>query len=107
MDDGGIREAKAHRVDVAVAGAWRDQRGHRLVLETLRTPDWRVELEAYVATQAVTETLTVQSVVEAERPWHFEAAMGQVVRQEWTTFVEEIPYPPQKVRCVLLGSSKN
>ena len=74
-----------------------------IVLETLRTPDWQVELDAYVATQTVTGTRTVQSVAEAERPWLFEAAMGQVVRQEWTTFVEEIPYPPQKVRCVLLA----
>jgi hypothetical protein len=73
-----------------------------VVLETLRTPDWRAELEAYVATQVVTGTLTVQSVVEAEQPWHFEAAMGQAV----SPFVEEIPYPPQKVRCVLLGSSR-
>lgn len=59
-----------------------------VVLETLRTPDWRVELETYVATQAVTGTLTVQSVAEAKQPWNFEAAMGQVVR------------------CVLLGSSR-
>lgn len=29
MDDGGIRDAKAHRVDVAVAGARRDRRGRR------------------------------------------------------------------------------
>lgn len=73
-----------------------------VVLEALRTPDWQAELEAYVATQTVTGTLTVQSVAEAERPWHFEAAMGQVV----SPFVEEIPYPPQKVRCVLSGSSR-
>ncbi|NBD34827.1 MAG: hypothetical protein GVY30_02360 [Chloroflexi bacterium] len=76
-----------------------------VVLETLRTPDWRAELKAYVATQAVTGTLAVQSVAEAERPWHFEAAMGELMRQEWTTWgtVEEIPYPPQRVRCVLLA----
>ena len=74
-----------------------------VVLETVRPPDWQAELEAYVATQTVTGTLTVQSVAEAERPWLFEASMGQVVRQEWTTFVAEIPYPPQKVRCVLLA----
>jgi hypothetical protein len=76
-----------------------------VVLETLRTPDWRAALEAYVATRTVTETLAVQSVAEAEQPWHFEASMGELVRQEWTTWgtVEEIPYPPQDVRCVLLA----
>jgi hypothetical protein len=72
--------------------------------EVQRTPDWKSELEAYIEAQAVTETLTVQTVVEAEKPWNFTAHMGLPVRASstWGT-VEEIPYPPSEVKCVLLA----
>ena len=75
-----------------------------VMLESQRTPDWKSELEAYIAARAVSETLTVQSVVEAEKPWNFAAHMGLPALNfsTWAT-AEKLPYPPREVHCVLLA----
>jgi len=74
-------------------------------LESQRKPDWRLELDAYIAARAVSETITVQSVAEARAPENFEPHMGRPVPGE-STWGERLPYPPLEVRCVLLSPQK-
>ncbi len=74
-----------------------------VIFEVQRPPDWKSELEAYIEARAVSETLTVQSVVKAEKPWNFAAHMGipALNLSTWAT-AEKLPYPPHEVQCVLL-----
>jgi hypothetical protein len=67
-------------------------------LEVRRGPDWKVELEAYLAQQPSSEVITVQRVVRAGRPRAFSPTMGRARSTEGFT-----PSPPARaVRCVLL-----
>lgn len=68
-------------------------------LEVRRGPDWRLALDEYVAQQrSPGETLSVQTVVRARKPWNFTPAMGTV---EWESGIAP-SLPPQAVRCALL-----
>lgn len=75
-----------------------------VTLEVQREPDWQRELEAYIEAQAMTETLTVQAVAEAEKPWNFAPRMGipALNLSTWVT-AEKLPYPPREVQCALLA----
>jgi len=68
-------------------------------LEMRRGPDWRLELDEYLARErAPGEAIRVKAVVRARRPWNFTAAMGAMKRGD-----ESAPSsPPQAVRCALL-----
>jgi len=77
------------------------------VLERRRGPDWQRELHEYIArSSSPSETITVQSVVEAREPWNFREAMGEAVRDDWRWTVTELPFPPLGVQCVLLERAR-
>jgi hypothetical protein len=68
-------------------------------LEVRRGPDWRLALDEYVAQQrSLGETIRVETVVRARKPWNFTPAMGTV---EWESGIAP-SLPPQAVRCALL-----
>jgi hypothetical protein len=78
-----------------------------LAFEARRTPDWKTELNSYIArSRAPGETITVLAQVEASRPWNFSPAMGRAMANEggwpWGNGELPPPYPPTAVRCVLL-----
>lgn len=76
-------------------------------LEAQRGPDWRHELDEYVAQSALpSETVTIQSVVRASEPQNFSTEMGRAVRNEWTWSVIAPPFPAQAVQCVLLERTR-
>ena len=71
--------------------------------EARRAPNWEVELNNYMAWSGLRrETIKVQAVVEADRPWNFTAAMGEPVGNDWPWGIDRLPFPPTAVRCVLL-----
>jgi len=81
-------------VSVAVTLAW---------FEARRAPNWEIKLNNYVAQSGlVPETMQIKAVVEAGRPWNFSATMGKSVRNDWPWDVDELPFPPTAMRCVLL-----
>jgi hypothetical protein len=72
-------------------------------LEVQRGPDWRLELEEYIAQHAsAAETITVEAVVEAGEPWHFSPVMGTPQREDWI----KPSSSQQAVRCALLLRSR-
>ena len=76
-------------------------------LEARRGPDWKFELNDYIAQSKLpAETIKVQAVVEASKPWNFSEAMGQAVRNDWRWTIDELPFPPQAMQCVLLERSR-
>jgi hypothetical protein len=74
-----------------------------VALELQRGPNWRLELNEYVARHASpTETVRIAALARARKPWNFTAAMGTPERGAWI-----VPsYPPQAVRCALLVHSR-
>jgi hypothetical protein len=68
-------------------------------LELQRGPNWRLELDEYVAHHSSpTETVRIAALARASRPWNFTAAMGTPEPGDWI-----VPsYPPQAVRCALV-----
>jgi len=76
-------------------------------LETRRRPDWRMTLDEYIAHSASpSETVTVQSVAEAREPWNLRKGMWEAVPDDWTWTVDELPFPPLGVQCVLLERAR-
>ena len=72
------------------------------VLEARRPPDWQLELDRYLeVTGRPSETVAVQSVVQARRPWNLAPDMVSTALMDSTWHSIEIP-PPSNVRCVLL-----
>jgi hypothetical protein len=72
------------------------------VLETRRLPDWRFELDRYLeVTGRPSETVAVQSVVQARRPWNLAPDMVSTALMDPTWRSIDVP-PPSNVRCVLL-----
>jgi hypothetical protein len=68
-------------------------------LEVRRGPDWRLELDGYVARErASSEAIRVEAVVRARKPWNFTPAMGNVEPESGIA----PSFPPQAVRCALL-----
>jgi len=77
------------------------------VLETQRGPDWQLELDEYIAHSALpSETITIQSVIEASKPWNFSEEMGRAVRDDWRWESVDPSFPPEAVQCVLLEQSR-
>jgi hypothetical protein len=75
--------------------------------EARRGPDWRLELDDYVARSAApSETVTIHSVVEAGEPQLFHAGMGSAVSDEWPWGSITPSFPPRAVQCVLLERSR-
>ena len=77
------------------------------MLETQRKPDWKIELDRYITSQLPAATLTVKAVVTASQPGNFAEAMGRPVRADWRWGIDELPYPPSALRCVLLERRNN
>jgi len=78
-----------------------------VVAEAQRGPDWRLELDDYVAQSAApSETVTIQSVVAASEPRFFHAGMGIAVSDEWPWGSITPSFPPRAVQCVLLERSR-
>jgi hypothetical protein len=72
------------------------------VLEARRLPDWRLELDRYLeATGRPSETVAVQSVVQARRPWNLAPDIVSTASMDPTWQSIDVP-PPSNVRCVLL-----
>lgn len=72
-------------------------------LEVRRGPNWRLELDEYIAQHSSpSEVVTVVAVVEAEKPWLFSPAMGKPQHGDWIKPTS----PAQAVRCVLLRRSR-
>jgi hypothetical protein len=68
-------------------------------LEVRRGPDWRLELDEYVAQERASgEAIRVEAVVRARKPWNFTPAMGAA----WQGGGIAPSFPPQAVRCALL-----
>jgi hypothetical protein len=68
-------------------------------LEVRRGPDWRLELDAYLARHTTpSETVTVEAVTRARRPERFRASMGTPQEGDWI----KPSSPAQAVRCALL-----
>jgi hypothetical protein len=68
-------------------------------LEVRRGPDWRLELDEYVARERASgEVISVEAVVRARKPWNFAPAMGNAERESGIA----PSFPPQAVRCALL-----
>lgn len=67
-------------------------------LEVRRGPDWRLELDEYIAEKGPGAAIRVEAVVRARKPWNFTPALGVVKRER-----EIAPsLPPRAVRCALL-----
>ena len=72
-------------------------------LEGRRTPDWETALGDYVSRSAQRgESIEIQKVVEASRPWRFAPEMGRAGRSNWTWQVVQLPFPPKALRCVVV-----
>jgi len=68
-------------------------------LEAQRGPNWRLELDAYIADhRAPSEMVTVEAVTRARSPWNFTSDMGVA---EGDAGLDRT-FPPQAVRCALL-----
>jgi hypothetical protein len=68
-------------------------------LEVRRGPNWRLELEEYIAQhRAPSETVVVQAVVRARQPQQFGEVMGTVMRADGV----RPSSTPRDLRCVLL-----
>jgi hypothetical protein len=77
------------------------------VLEKQRGPDWQLELNDYIAQSALpSETVKIQSVVEASEPRNFSGEMGRAVRDDWRWDSIEPSFPPEAVQCVLLKRNR-
>jgi hypothetical protein len=77
--------------------------GFIVFLEVQRPPDWRLELNEYLAQHtSPSETVRIEAVTRARRPWNFSADMGTPEPGDWI-----IPSSsPEAVRCVLLVRSR-
>jgi hypothetical protein len=72
------------------------------VLEARRLPDWQLELDRYLeATGRPSETVAVQSVMRARRPWNLGPGMVSTVLMDPTWQSIDAP-PPSDIQCVLL-----
>jgi hypothetical protein len=96
IDDVSWRRIVALGIPIAVLAF---AMGFIVALEVRRGPDWRLELEEYIAEEgALGEAIRVEAVVGARKPWNFTAAMGSTEQGDRITPA----FPPQAVRCALL-----
>jgi len=76
-------------------------------LEVQRGANWQLELDEYIAqTTLSSETVTIESVVEATEPSNFSAQMGTAMRDDWRWGAVAPSVPPTAVKCVLLERSR-
>jgi hypothetical protein len=74
--------------------------GFIVALEVQRGPNWRLELEGYVDQErSASETIAVEDVSEARKPWNFVPAMGTPTYSDGVSRT----LPPEAVRCVLVA----
>lgn len=72
-------------------------------LEKQRVTDWQVEITNYIAwRKSQNETVQIQTIIVASRPWNFEASMGEPILNDWPWGVQQLPYPPTALKCVIL-----
>jgi hypothetical protein len=74
------------------------------VAELGRTPEWRVELDAYLSLAHVPAdgTVEVLSIERARCPYNMSASLSRARFGDDVYYGRTLPYPPQRVRCVLL-----
>ena len=74
------------------------------VAELGRTPEWRVELDAYLRSAHVpaSGTMEVRSIERARHPYNMSADLSRARFGNDIYYDRTLPYPPQRVRCVLL-----
>ncbi|MGD2144505.1 MAG: hypothetical protein PVF54_08525 [Anaerolineae bacterium] len=76
-------------------------------LEVQRGPNWRLELDAYLAQNtSPSETVSVESMTRAREPWNFTAGMGMAASADWPWGSITPSFPPKAVRCVLLTRNR-
>lgn len=86
-----------------------------LILEADRPADWRVELGQYILYRNThaDESISIQEIVEAHRPWHFDSEMSDTVFGDSVFRTDNryngqrggyitLPFPPEQLYCVLL-----
>ena len=77
------------------------------VAEARRGPDWRRELDQYIAQSGLpSEKVTLRSVAEAREPQNFSREMGRAVPSDWRWGSVTPPLPPAAVQCVLLERAR-
>lgn len=74
------------------------------VAELGRTPEWRIELDAYLRqTQGPgSGTVEVLSIERARQPYNMSADLSRTRFGNDVYYGRTLPYPPKRVRCVLL-----
>jgi hypothetical protein len=74
---------------------------HRL--EARRIPDWRIELDKYIASRwPAKANVRIHSIAVAREPWNMKREMGHPVSSEGMWASVRLPFPPAQVMCVLL-----
>lgn len=95
-----------------------------VALEQQRTPEWQRALNGYLDQSRLDDfhsddsrsgdssavkhsnvlAARVRRVARARLPWNFRAEMGRPVRstQQWPWAVNQLPYPPDALYCVLV-----
>lgn len=74
--------------------------------ERRRTPDWRQELDQYLQSAGDGMAMKISAVTPASQPWSFNTDSATPVRNDWTWSIDRLPYPPQRLHCVLLKLEK-
>lgn len=76
-----------------------------------RTPGWQQTLEQYLAQSGASSVNAADDQIiasdAAQVPWNFDAEMGHAVvdAQAWQWSIEQLPYPPDALFCVLVDDS--
>jgi hypothetical protein len=74
-----------------------------VALEVQRGPNWRLELDEYLARHTwPSETVRIEAVTRARRPWNLTSAMGTPEPGDWIIPASS----PEAVRCVLIVRSR-
>ena len=77
-----------------------------IALEQGQPPGWERALQLYLDTAApVQGRAQVMAAEQARQPWEFRPELGSPVHQDevWTWQIDQLPYPPDDLYCVLLG----
>jgi len=75
------------------------------IAELRRTPEWRVELDAYLrsAHGPANGTVEVLTIERARHPYNMSADLSRTRFGNDVYYDRTLPYPPTRVRCVLLA----
>lgn len=71
-------------------------------LETERVSDWERALSNYLTQSRSSGFVKLRATTPANKPWNFTETMGTPVHGGWPWGIEELPYPPTAVQCVLV-----